>query len=198
VAQRRDEGTLTIGRAFGFLALGKLLIWSIPPYDLTVMAGDVAFIAAEVVLYALALVLAWRIVGGRATLTDYLPIQLYYSAIFGFIIVFGGRICQSVLKLVDPNLHEYIRNLMKTGDIALYRGEISAPILSVTPIILTGALLATWFVAGWGAYRRLNGASRGRSTIAAVLYLLLAIPGFGMLGLLASALMTDLAARPPG
>ena len=46
-----------------------------------------------------------------------------------------------------------------------------------------------WFLAGWGAYRELNRASRFRSVIAALLFVILSIPAFAALGVLANALI---------
>lgn len=49
-----------------------------------------------------------------------------------------------------------------------------------------------WFVAGWGAYRALNNAPRLRSTVAALVFLILGIPAQGVLAAVAEALIGEL------
>lgn len=86
VAQHRAEGTLTIGRGFAFLAFSILIKLFAPPHGtLSMLGADIFFILAEVMMSGLALVVAWRIIGGKAKLLDFLPIHLYYCAIFGFL-----------------------------------------------------------------------------------------------------------------
>lgn len=198
IAQHRSEGTLTIGRALGFLALSILITWSIPPHGkLAIFTSDIFFIIAQVMMYALALVVAWRIVGSSARLLDYLPVHFYYSAIFSFLIVLANRISLGLLKNIDEQFYKDLMDAVMAGSLAFFLERASntpVPVLIIAFVgsMVTHALLLGWFVAGWGAYRVLNRVSRRRSLVAALIFLALCVPIFATLGLVASALQAAL------
>lgn len=61
-----------------------LLIWILPSdfRKESDIGGSVAFLFAQLIAYALSLFLAWRSVGGKAAFTDYIPMYIYFSAIY--------------------------------------------------------------------------------------------------------------------
>lgn len=192
VAQRRAEGTLTLERAFGFFALSTLILWSVSPYTTNIIR-DILFVHVNVVSYGLCILFAWRLVGGTAKLLDYLPILFYYSPIFFFLLIISNRIWLGLLRISHEELYRNVIEAANIGNITfgIELSKTANPYVIVFGVLFYILITFSWFIAGWGAYRVLNGASRRRSVLAAVLFLALGVPIFGILGLVASALLAE-------
>jgi TIR domain len=120
IDERSKAKALKIGPALGFLATTKLVLWPIPPYTnmnvIAWVASNTVFLFAEVFIFLTILLLAWRIAGGKATFSDYLPIYLYYKAIFGFLIEVGNKIFFEIVRISDQQLYRDFMNAVLSGN----------------------------------------------------------------------------------
>lgn len=210
VAERSAAATLTIGRALGFLAATTLIKWAIPdPFHFQTsvindIATDITFVFAVLIVYWLVLFLAWRSVGGTATLPYYLPIHLYFSAIS--LLLFHAVLSTwlGVLHTSDQKLYGDIMHLFREGSAlpfvlsAEFRQDAyKSPGIRFVAVagIFGGSLIITWFIASWGAYRVLNGVSRLRSVIAAFVFLMVGVLAYGVLALLADEFLAAISIK---
>ena len=127
-------------------------------------------------LYAIALRLAWRMVGGKATVRSFFVTYAYLFGVIGVIVTLFCLLGEGVFRVFEPDLYARVIQLQQeTGKIVLpldVRSEIPGYLDSSIPtvsflLLVAGFLLSSvWSVFAWGAFRRLNGLSKLRSSIA--------------------------------
>ena len=138
--------------------------------DLWTHVGGLAVTSLLAVsLYAVALRLAWRVVGGKATVKSFFVTYAYFfSALF---VIFAGflLLSEGVFKVLEPELHAAVLEAKASKQPMPDLSGTSVPTVSFL-ILITGYLLATvWGVVAWGSYRALNGLSKGRSFVAFII-----------------------------
>jgi hypothetical protein len=183
-----------------FFALSFLLTFAIGlPFagtsPLRELASDAAFATAYVVLFGLATFFAWRLLGAKAPIQEFLLIHFYLAGVLKLILTATFVVAMGVLRGGDPGLYRDVAAAAASGDflgLASHVGELFTghPALRVAMLVVSaghGAMLA-WVVAGWGAYRALAGSSRSRSLLAFVLYCLFCLPAWAVTTLMAAAL----------
>ena len=119
-----------------------------------------------ITLSAIALRLAWRLMGGKATVRSFFVTDAYFFGVLSIVLTIFELLYAGVFKVLAPNLYEWIR----AG------GGGSPPIPDLTdnvflfvllPILLTYLLfIVVWPLVTWGAYRELNDLSKSRSFLA--------------------------------
>ena len=150
-------------------------------------ATAVVFLLA-VTLYALALRLAWRIVGGKATVRSFF---VTYSYFFGVLIVTYTLfilLSEGVFKVFEPELYA------KVIEAKLNKQTIPDVSGSTIPLVSFGILVAgiifisVWGFLAWGSYRVLNGLSKWRSFFAFMIMGVLGWPISAIVFFVASAI----------
>ena len=98
-----------------------------------------------------------------------------------------------MVRIFDPVLYRDMMEALIKGQLVGFmldnQGRLAQSPASLWMTVsetVAWIVIMTWFVAGWGAYRALNNASRLRSAVA-VVFLLFAVPSLGLLGVLAYA-----------
>lgn len=124
--------------------------------------------------------LSWRIVGGKAEFTRFLITFSYYAAVILLGLVCATLALFGILHELDPQLYTLLQKTGETGDWRTFlqadpfqRTSFIAATIGYALIVL---LTVIWGVAGWGAFRELNGLSRLRSTIALILTAVFSVP----------------------
>ncbi len=132
-----------------------------------------------ILLMAIALYTAWRLVGGKAPIHHFVIIYCYYSGTQFLLIAIIIGTALKTLQIENEALYDRLVLLLNMPPSPEIQSEIAR--LGTDPacqqakaIFAVGVVLILfWFVCFWGAYRELNGLSKGRSAIAFVLALLL-------------------------
>lgn len=114
--------------------------------------------------------------------------------------VLVNRFNFGVMRFIDQQIYEQLMAAVYVKGVDLKFMIDYGDKLGHSPAFLWFSVATTvswttillWFVAGWGAYRTLNNASRLRSTVAALVFLILGIPATGVLTAVAEALIAEL------
>ena len=140
------------------------------------LGGQIATSLLAVSLYAIALRLAWRLVGGKATVRSFFATYAYFFGVISIITTLFLLIGEGILKIFEPEIYAKIRSLQRETEQVLLPLEtlrkIPGFIDSSIPAISVGILAAgycvsgVWLLLAWGAFRQLNGSSKLRSFIA--------------------------------
>jgi hypothetical protein len=199
LAGERERGPRALSRSLYFLlftfVVGFLLTLPLPTRSLPLdFLTSLAFVFVTAFVFAVAVYLAWRIVGARAPLRDFLTIHFY---------------CAGVLKLIEKLCFlAFWGGLRAIGDPAWFARVSDATfckgdgILAMKLIaeneralphyfamtLVVGVVVTAWMIAIWGAYRELTGVSRLRSTFAAVAFVPLWAVAMAIVYLLSIAL----------
>lgn len=142
--------------------------------------------------FALGIHLAWRVVGGSAPFVSSFAISAYLAGVATMIIMFGMLAETSLMMAIDYSLYAALMHHMEAG-INLNASELTISQMAIVYVgnavlFLFFLVALLWFMAGWGAYRRIYQVSRLRSGIAFATALLLEIPVFLLILLVAYAL----------
>lgn len=207
IEERVSRNELEIGAALVFLAVSIFLtsILSLPLHKgdpLVVMGVNLVFNITGFIAVGLCLCSAWRCVGGHADLKLMLSVTFYFVGVWTYINNLTNLLTLSAFKELSTPLYEAYYDVLYAGcsassvleaidsrkdiiasDLVKRLGVYGALSLSVSLACLAVIPHALWLFIGWGAYRRLNGASRFRSFIAFTLFILFLVPVFPLLGL---------------
>lgn len=170
-----NRATIFIGMTllFSFLMQIPLL-----PKQVNITNQFALLIANELVLMAttlLAIRLAWKFVGGKATLRQLFVCTAYAAGPMFYIFISCNLVGDAFFQVIDPEGHSLVLNhpfsalpessLKKNGIVAEIGGFISG---------LIGAYV--WLIIVQGAYRSLNQVSRARSFAAFIMTQVFQIP----------------------
>lgn len=138
-----------------------------PGTDLWAYVGAKAIVfVLAVTLYAVALRVAWRLVGGKAPVRSFFVTYAYFfsaiAVVFTVFLLFG----RGVFKVLAPDLYgQVIEAKLNKQPIPDISGS-SVPLISFGIHVAGFFLLSLWGLIAWGAYRQLNGLSKWRSFVA--------------------------------
>jgi hypothetical protein len=195
VRERAMQGALT------FLAVSFSIAWILKiPFlrgdPLLELGTDGVFFLVNVMAYGTALFAAWRLVGGRADIQNFLTVHFYYSSIVNFIDTAVFLCIMGTMRAVDPLLYKDFYDAVTGGKMASFMIENSERLLANPAYRLSLGLRAagfvaflTWMCVGWGAYREINQLSKVRSTVAGLLFLAFCLPVTAFILLVANALV---------
>jgi len=185
---RYSEARLTQALTFAgvsFALYSIILALSVPVGTdfLTRTASHALLTLTLTLLFGAEVVLAWRIVGGRARFGRHWITYLYQQAGFLLIFVVCLLIFFGLLEFLLPDVSHVARNMIMRGgkdEAGAFRIALQAAItaqqqpqlLAIAAWdVLTVLTPWTWFYLSWGAYREIHGLSRARSFGAGVIYL---------------------------
>lgn len=171
--------------ALVFLTISFLIQWILKASFVrqefyTELAADSAFILVLVLLCGFAIWLAWRVVGGAAKIQKVFVVHFYYSGVLILLFTCWFLAITGTLRAFNASLYAKMLDSVYHADAATFfkaNGESIIATPGLPPVIFIGLMaVLTWTFAGWGAYRQLNGASRLRSLLAAMLFIILWFP----------------------
>ncbi len=122
----------------------------------------------SLILMVVILLFAWRIVGGTLSFKIFFIVSCYFSGISTLIFSCFALLASGWIKLFDPEHAARILHGSPAKD------PMSFAYLGFALILFAGFIAVyVWIVVVWGAYRRLNDASRRRSAIALAVFTVL-------------------------
>lgn len=200
IRQHNDDKQETITEAMIFLGISiviaMIIMWPLVPAQIE----SARFLATRSLLYLILTALgaglalaSWKLVGGNASFGKYFVINCYYGGVVIVCMMLILTCALGVVILLDPELYPMLaessillRNTLNEKLAALINDPNNKTHLMVWALFYLiyffgASLLGLWSIIGWGAYREINGLSKGRSFVAGVVYaflmiLLLSIP----------------------
>lgn len=177
VAQRLrqpDEafvGSLTfLGLSCAVTAVATASLLQPNATTLEVFAQFALLALLAVSLDAVALRIAWRIVGGTARVSELFTVYAYYSGAVLVLIALIRLAANGVFKLGDPETYDAFTEAWFVKSAPFPDVLASKAFVAYLCVWLVGHIgVAAWILIGWGAYRNLNGLSKRRSAIALLL-----------------------------
>ncbi len=174
--ESRDLATAESAReAYTFLAITVFLSLiaqvSILPEqkDYLLSFASLAVMSAfGLILMSVVLYFSWRIVGGKLSFKIFFIVSCYFASVSTLLLTVFTLIAAGFLKYLDPD------NATQILHGAVPVGPPSSGTVGFLLITCIGFLAAyVWIFVAWGAYRRLNNSTRGRSAIALTVFTLL-------------------------
>jgi len=160
-------------------------------------ASDAAFVFGYVVLYGYAVLLSWRVVGGKAPIERFFAIHFYVAGVLKLIMSATFMTIMGLLRMGDPTRYEEMNKAVYAGNAMWFVTNADRlkdqPVWQVAALIaVTGmAAMLAWIVVTWGAYRDLNRLSRQRSAVAFALFCAACVPIYIVTSIIANALIVD-------
>ena len=117
---------------------------------------------------AMALRVAWRLVGGRAPTRSFFVTHAYFISPLLVVLALFSRLGDGVYKVLAPDSYELVvgallnRQPIPPEAVADPVVPVVAGLIIVAGVVLTGV----WSLVAWGAYRKLCGLGRIRSFLA--------------------------------
>ena len=130
----------------------------------------------SVFLYAIALRIAWRLVGGRADVRSFFVTYAYFFGVSCVVLVFFEVLGTGFLKLLAPRLYTMIISGLQAGISDSTNADIWVSKVYLFIQLVGFAAVSIWCFVAWGAYRRLNDLSKWRSFFALLILGVLAYP----------------------
>ncbi len=137
-----------------------------------------------VAMYAVALRIAWAIVGGRATVRSFFVTYAYFTGVLSVVFTFFQMLGEGIFRVLEPRLYVAIILWQRQNEqLFVPPGQVPGLEDSFVRVVaflifLAGVLASTvWGIACWGAYRELNGLSRRRSFVA---FVIMGVLGLGV------------------
>jgi hypothetical protein len=194
IGQRNTAAEDTFGESLLFLGISLVLVVIMtapllpPGKDLWTYVGAqaVTYLLA-VSLAALALRLAWRIVGGKATIRSFFVTYAYFFGVIIVIYTLFLLLAEGVFKVLDPDLYAEVIEAKLNKQARPDLSGSTIPMISFGIQLVGFVLLSGWGFVAWGAYRELNGLSKWRSFFASTIMGLLSCPIAAIVFFVASA-----------
>jgi len=113
--------------------------------------------------------LAWRIVGGKATVRSFFVTYAYFFGVLIVIYTLFMLLGEGVFKVFEPELYaRVIEAKLNKQTIPDFSGS-NIPWVSFGILVAGFIFVSVWGFVAWGAYRELNGLSKWRSFFAVMI-----------------------------
>ncbi len=141
-------------------------------------AGTQALLVAVSMALGMAqLLIAWRLVGGKAPAINFAIIYCYFVGVWMVTLSVFLVLGLGVFRFVDPPLYDAYIASFGTHAPAPPDIESSGGFRALAAVFVLGMLfVSVWMFLAWGAWRELNGLNRRRSFVAAIIVAVTAIP----------------------
>ena len=134
------------------------------------LAGQAIRVLLSVALFAVALRVAWAVVGGKSTLRSFFVTYAYFSGTISVVLYLFLLVAVGVVRVLEPEMYAAERDLADLEFFERVRrfnelgyGDRPA-VIAASLIRLVGFVtVGTWGLIGWGAYRELNSLGKWRS-----------------------------------
>ena len=161
-----------------------------PEKDLWNFLGATAALSLLAVsLIAADLRVAWRLVGGKATVRSFFITYAYFFGMMSVLFVFFVLLSNGVFKVFAPDLYARVIEAKLKKQPTPNPSGSSVPMVSFLILVVGNLLMFVWWLAAWGAFRELNGLSKWRSFAAMMIAGLLAWPIVAVLFFVRSAML---------
>jgi hypothetical protein len=182
MAQKNTKAEETFVQALVFLGISLVLVVIMtapllpPGKDIWTYLGTIAVgLLLGVSLYAVALRVAWRLVGGNAPIRSYFVTYAHFSGVIVIVSTVFLLLGEGVFKVLEPDLYRQVIEANLNNQPMPNVEDSYVPLISLL-INAAGLFLASiWGLVAWGAYRQLNGLSKWRSFIALMISGLIAM-----------------------
>lgn len=173
MAQKNTRAEDTFDQSLLFLGVSLVLVVVMtapllpPGGDLWTHVGASAVTyLLTVTLSAIALRLAWRLVGGRATVRSFFVTYAYFFGVMVVVFTFFALLGEGVFKVFAPELYgQVIEAKLQKQPMPDLSGS-SLPLVTFLILVAGYVFISVWGFVAWGAYRELNRVSKGRSFLA--------------------------------
>jgi hypothetical protein len=173
MAQKNTRAEDTFGQSLIFLGVSLVLVVVMTApllpagRDLwTYLGANAVRFLLSVSLAAINLRLAWRIVGGKATVRSFFVTYAYFFSVGVIVFTIFQLLGEGVFKVFEPDLYaQVIEAKLKKQPMPDLSGS-SVPLVTLCVFVAGFVFLSVWSFVAWGAYRELNGLSKGRSFVA--------------------------------
>ena len=176
MAQENTKAEGAFERSLAFLG-ASLFLFLIALEPLAPSGTNLGIYAAKhgvifllnVSLYATALRLAWRLVGGKAIFRSFFVTYAYFFSVVSVALGFFVLLSVGAFKSLEPNLYAQCIPTIDRRCIDLFAESFSNSLALKISVSIFGvgfAILSLWSFIAWGAYRELNALSKWRSFLA--------------------------------
>jgi hypothetical protein len=196
IAQKNTVAEDTFVHSLLFLGISLVLVVLmtaplLPPgedlWAFLAMSAVTSLLAVS--LYAVALRIAWRLVGGKATVRSFFVTYAYFFSVFTIVFTVVLLVGEGFFKVSAPELYRQVIDAkLKKQPMPDLSGS-SVPLNSLFILVGGWLLIGAWGFIAWGAYRQLNGLSKWRSFFALTISGLLAWPISEVVTFVESAMM---------
>ena len=177
IAKRNTQAEKAFGESLMFLFFSVVVVFVLtsPPLPpgiqiALLLAGQAMRVLLGVVLFAVALRVAWAVVGGKSTLRSFFVTYAYFTGTISVVLLLFLLVAEGVVRVLEPEMYAAARDLADLGFSERVRGlnelgywdrpaVIAASLIQLVGIVTVG----TWSLIGWGAYRELNSLGKWRS-----------------------------------
>jgi len=196
MAEKNTKAEDTFVQSLVFLGVSLVLVVVMtapllpPGKDLwTYLVAEAVMFLLGVSLYAVALRVAWRLVGGKATVRSFFVTYAYFFGALVVVITVFMLLSEGVFKVLAPDLYaQVIEAKLNKQPMPDVSGS-SVPLVSFFILVVGFFLGSVWGFVAWGAYRQLNDLSKWRSFVALMISGLLAWPIAAVMFFVESAMM---------
>jgi hypothetical protein len=173
IARKNTTAEETFGQSLLFLGVSIVLVVIMtapllpPGKDLWTYVGATAVtLLVGVSLSAIALRLAWHLVGGKATIRSFFVTYAYFSGPVIVVFTFFQLLGVGVFKVLAPELYTQVIEAQTNKQPLPDLSGSSVPLISFFILVAGLLFLSVWGLVAWGAYRELNGLGKWRSSVA--------------------------------
>ena len=173
MAHKNTNVDETYSESLTFLGVSIVLVVimkasQVPPDDLWNFVGGVSVtVLLGVALSAVALRLAWRIVGGQASVRSFFVTYSFFFGVVVVVLTVFELLGVGVFKVFDHDL--YVAVTKATLEKAPPpQSDSMVPFASFLVLVVGYIVISIWSFIAWGAYRELNGLGKLRSFLAAM------------------------------
>ena len=185
MAQERAKSERNLENSLTFFGISLFLftILQIPIY-ITFTETDIprivihAFgisiaVAIAIYLYAVALHIAWRLIGWRNSIRSFFITEIYYVSVLLVVLAMLFLSTEGIFAIAEPDLYEKLIDTKKYSQEFL---ESPTTIILGVIIIFSIGLIIIWYIMAWGNYRQINGVNEWQSLLAFLIAFIFAIP----------------------
>ena len=177
IAQRNAKAEETFRESLMFLFYSVVIVFLLTapllPPGINIwlhLAGQAPKVLLGVSLFAVALRVAWAVVGGKSTVRSFFVTYSYFTGAISVVLFLFLLVAQGVVRVFEPEMYVAVRKMAELGIVeqvwklnelgyGLRPAAITASLILLAGLVTTGM----WGLIGWGAYRKLNGLGRWRS-----------------------------------
>jgi hypothetical protein len=155
----------------------------------TYLAANAGASLLSVSLFAVALRVAWRLVGGKSPIGSFFVTYAYFFGTVIIILMPVLFLSEGVFKVLAPDLYAQVVHARLNKQPMPDLSGSSVPLIAFIILLAGFSLISVWGVIAWGAYRQLNSLSKWRSFIAFMIMGLLSLPIGSVAALVQTAMM---------
>lgn len=207
LSQYESETEIKLGRALGFAFVSFLLVTLINYVrlnnELEAVYPEIFLLSARllvfIVILSFMIYLGWAIVGSKASYFNYLIIYCYHVGVVTVVFFLVNSVSDGLLNQLEPDLYKQILEFQeakkKDPNTPFEIDNLWQNQNYLICMIILGAgnlTMFIWTYVGYGAYRKMNQASFGRTLLSLFIVGILTWVGIGLIWILDKSIFTSL------